>query len=233
MLVGLWLVGSLVIALSYRTSLISHLVVQGKSPEINSVEDLMERDGWSWGTPDMTGAFKIFLSTNPDPAMQKLHSQMQIKSVEEGMRLILGGNFAFVHSNYLNMEILVSTRYTDRSGYTPYHASTTKYRLFSGNSFAIRPGAPFFQRFRLTRQRMLEAGLLSFWTDAVMNTHKTRVRLEQRSKEQSEEFSTIVQSKRQVVLGVEQLLGAFVILVLGSIVACLSLIVEVFGIFNG
>ncbi|KAK3881573.1 hypothetical protein Pcinc_014003 [Petrolisthes cinctipes] len=79
---------------------------------------------------------------------------------------------------------------------------------------------------------MLEAGLLSFWTDDVMNTHKTRVRLEQRSKEQSEKLQTIVQGKRQVVLGVEQLLGAFVILVLGNILAWLSLIVEVFGI-NG
>ncbi|KAK4301577.1 hypothetical protein Pmani_026355 [Petrolisthes manimaculis] len=77
LLVGWWLAGSLVITLSYRSSLISHLVVQGKSPEINSVEDLMERDGWSWGTPDMTGAFKTFFSSNPNPAMQELNIQMQ------------------------------------------------------------------------------------------------------------------------------------------------------------
>ncbi|KAK3888481.1 hypothetical protein Pcinc_007463 [Petrolisthes cinctipes] len=79
MLVGWWLAGCLVITLTYRSSLISHLVVQGKSPEINSMEDLIERDGWSWGATEMSGAFKTFFKTSPNPAMQKVYKQMQVQ----------------------------------------------------------------------------------------------------------------------------------------------------------
>ncbi|KAK4301563.1 hypothetical protein Pmani_026341 [Petrolisthes manimaculis] len=64
---------------SYRSSLISHLVVQGKSPVINSVKELVGRDDWKWGAPSMTGAIKPFLKSSPDPAMQKLYNQMQVK----------------------------------------------------------------------------------------------------------------------------------------------------------
>lgn len=54
------------------------------------------------------------------------------------MRLVLGGRFAFVHTNYLSMRIMVDANYTDKTGYTSIHISTTKYPLFSGNSFGIR-----------------------------------------------------------------------------------------------
>ncbi|KAK4301570.1 hypothetical protein Pmani_026348 [Petrolisthes manimaculis] len=218
---------------SYRSSLISHLVVQGKSPVINSVKELVGRDEWRWGTQRMTGAIKPYLKSSPNPDMRKLYYQMQIKSIEEGMTLVLGGGFAFVHTNYLNMQILVAAYYTDKIGYTPIHISTSKYPLFSGNSFGIRPGAPFLRRFRLTRQRLLEGGLMSFWTYDVMNTRKRQLRQEQLSNKQSSEIPNIIQAGGgQVVLGFQHLLGAFVVLALGSILACLSFVTETFGCFN-
>ncbi|KAK3885128.1 hypothetical protein Pcinc_010610 [Petrolisthes cinctipes] len=77
MAVGWWLAACLVLGSSYRSSLISHLVVAGKSPVINTVEDLVGRHGWGWGTPRMTGALKTVLSTSPDLAMQKFYKEMQ------------------------------------------------------------------------------------------------------------------------------------------------------------
>ncbi|KAK4301573.1 hypothetical protein Pmani_026351 [Petrolisthes manimaculis] len=130
------------------------------------------------------------------------------------------------------MEILLATRYTDKTGYTPIHISTTKYRLFSGNSMGIRPGALFLRRFHLTRQRLQEAGLISFWTDDVLNSRKILIRKEQRLTEQFDELASITQDERQVVLGVQQLLGAFLMLAMGSILACLFLIAELFGSIN-
>ncbi|KAK3892427.1 hypothetical protein Pcinc_003660 [Petrolisthes cinctipes] len=130
------------------------------------------------------------------------------------------------------MQTLLSTRYTDKTGYTPIHASATKYQLFSGNSFAIRPGAVFLWHFDLTRQRLLETGLMSFWIDDVLNTRKTRVRQEQRMKEESDVLTSFIQDKRQVVLSVEQLLGIFLMLGLGSILACVSFIAEIFTVYN-
>ena len=53
------------------SSLISRLVERGKSPVINSIEEMVARgdtDGWNWGTVTMTGAFSSLLksSSNPD-----------------------------------------------------------------------------------------------------------------------------------------------------------------------
>ncbi|KAK4301562.1 hypothetical protein Pmani_026340 [Petrolisthes manimaculis] len=148
------------------------------------------------------------------------------------MRLVLSGGFAFVNSNYFYMEILVAANYTDKTGYTPIHISTSKYPLFSGNSFGFRPGAPFLQHFRLTRQRLQEAGLISFWTNDVIDTRKRQDRLEQRSKEHSDNFTSDIRDGGQVVLGFHHLLGAFLVLALGSILACLCLIAEIFGSTN-
>ncbi|MPC36940.1 Glutamate receptor ionotropic, delta-2 [Portunus trituberculatus] len=78
-MVMLWLIVCFVLSSAYRSSLISHLVVQGKSAVINTFEDLVERgesDGWTWGTPRMTGALKTVLSTSPDETMQMVYGKM-------------------------------------------------------------------------------------------------------------------------------------------------------------
>lgn len=80
----------------------------------------------------------IYFNTSFLLYIARTHSHIQIMSTEDGMRLVLGGRFAFVHTNYLSMRILVDTYYTDKTGYTPIHTSTSKYPLFSGNSFGIR-----------------------------------------------------------------------------------------------
>ena len=73
----------LIISTAYRSSLISHLVVQGKSSVINSMEELAERgekDGWAWGIPRlrMTGAYKTFFVTSPTPAIMKVHKDIKV-----------------------------------------------------------------------------------------------------------------------------------------------------------
>ena len=78
----LWLIVCFVLSSAYRSSFISHLVVQGKSAVINTFEDLVERgerDGWTWGTPRMTGALKTVLSTSPDETMQMVYRKMTVR----------------------------------------------------------------------------------------------------------------------------------------------------------
>ncbi|KAK4301576.1 hypothetical protein Pmani_026354 [Petrolisthes manimaculis] len=78
----------------------------------------------------------------------------------------------------------------------------------------------------------MEAGLLSFWTEDVLNTRRFRARQDQRLEEQFDELINITQDSGEVVLTVEQLLGAFLMLGLGSILGCIILIAEIFGNFN-
>ena len=74
----------LIISTAYKSSLISHLVVQGKSSVINSMEELAERgetDGWAWGIPGflMTSAHKTFFVTSPSPAIIKVHKDIKVR----------------------------------------------------------------------------------------------------------------------------------------------------------
>ncbi|KAK3856461.1 hypothetical protein Pcinc_037222 [Petrolisthes cinctipes] len=175
MLVGWWLAGSLVIVSMYRSLLISHLVVQGKSPVINTMPELVGRPGYSWGTVRINGMLMTILGTSADPVKKRLYEDMQVLTIEDGIRRVLDEDFAYFHSTYY-MRLLVATRYTDPSGYTPIHISTSRLNLYSGNSFSFRPGAPFFHRFSLARQRLLEAGLINYWMDDVINTRTREAR---------------------------------------------------------
>ncbi|KAK4300542.1 hypothetical protein Pmani_027269 [Petrolisthes manimaculis] len=61
----------------------------------------------------------------------------RVKSIEDGMGLVLKGGFAFIYSTYYG-KMLVATHYTEQTGDTPVHISTSQYDLFFGNSFGMR-----------------------------------------------------------------------------------------------
>ena len=83
--VGLWLVVYLILSTAYKGSLISHLVVKGKSSVINSMEELAERgekDGWVCGVPGapMTGAYRNYFASNPNTAILKVYENIKVRS---------------------------------------------------------------------------------------------------------------------------------------------------------
>ncbi|MPC64913.1 hypothetical protein E2C01_059035 [Portunus trituberculatus] len=177
-LVGVWLIVGFIVTTGYRSSLISHLVVQGKSAVINSMEELVdmrETDGWRWGTRRMTGVLKTFLSSSSDPAMIQVYKHMETADIGEGMKRVVDGGFSYIY-NYYYSKSLVATRYTDATGYTPVHISTSQYSLFSGNGWAFRRGAPFHSRFNKAILKFLDAGLVTFWMDDVINNYVRRER---------------------------------------------------------
>ncbi|KAK3861468.1 hypothetical protein Pcinc_032575 [Petrolisthes cinctipes] len=51
MLVGWWLVFCLIISTGFKSSLIAHLTVQGKTRPIETLRDLVDGDGWRRGSP--------------------------------------------------------------------------------------------------------------------------------------------------------------------------------------
>lgn len=71
----------LILRAAYTSSLTSHLVVQGKSPAINSLEEMVQRragEGWQWGTKSFSGAFNSLLSTSNNPAFHVVKQEMQV-----------------------------------------------------------------------------------------------------------------------------------------------------------
>ncbi|XP_071546567.1 uncharacterized protein [Panulirus ornatus] len=226
-LVGWWLVFCLVVTTAYRSSLISHLVVQGKSPVINSAEDLVSREGWSWGTPRMTGALLSYLRSSPNPAILKMYHGMQADSIDEGMNLVLQGGYSFIYNKYY-ARTLIATRFTDDIGYTPIHISATEYPLFAGDAWACRRGAPFRRRLDLTIQRLLEAGLIAFWMDDVIATHVRNNR--KKTQESLGSGANIIYQRDdgQVVLGLHHLQVTFYLLLLSYSLSFVVFLTEKF-----
>lgn len=78
-LVSSWLVFCLVITTAFRSSLYAHLTSQ-TPPPINTLEDLVQTDGWTWGSQKMEGATYMYFFENSNPTMQVIASKMQVRS---------------------------------------------------------------------------------------------------------------------------------------------------------
>lgn len=71
-----------IVTTAYRSSLISHLVVQDLSDAIDNMNDLVERgnsEGWTWGVRRMTGSLKPYLSSSLDPAILEVYHKMKVR----------------------------------------------------------------------------------------------------------------------------------------------------------
>ncbi|XP_045101799.1 uncharacterized protein LOC123498599 [Portunus trituberculatus] len=230
-LVGTWLLVYLIVSTGYKGSLISHLVVESKSSVINSMEELAERgrtQGWVWGVSGvpMTGAYRPFFASSPSPAVLEVYKHIKIVEKEEGMARVLDGGFSYI-DNYYFIKTLVSTYYTDRTGYSPVHISTTRYPLYGGNGWAFRKGAAFRSRINDGIQRFLEAGLITLWMDEVILSKVRREREALTGKDVGSQLTLKTASDGTVVLGLNHLQGTFYTLLLGHTLASLSFFSEI------
>ncbi|XP_069172327.1 probable glutamate receptor [Procambarus clarkii] len=223
-LVGWWLVFCLVIIAVYSSSLVAHLTVQSMLPAINSFQDLLDQDGWTWGLSSSAGTINIYFNTSPDDAIKEVNKRLKTQTQEDGMRDVLRGH----HSLMIDVNIatiLIASRYTDSQGYTPFYISTTKYPIFAGNAWGFRRGAPFRRRFDLMTQKMIETGLLDLWLRQSM---AATVASYKRRYQHLPKFnsSVVSRSQGQEVLNIHHLQGVFYLLLLGYGLACLALLQE-------
>ncbi|XP_071532991.1 glutamate receptor-like [Panulirus ornatus] len=135
--VGSWLLSCVVIGTGYRSSLVSHLSVQGKTLPINTFQDLLSRDGWSWGGKNFSGTTLLYFTQSPDPDIKEIQRHMPIYAVEEGVERVLDGGFSYITlKSDINVKIL--SVYFDKYGKTPFHLSTSEYPILGGNSWGVR-----------------------------------------------------------------------------------------------
>nr|XP_045599637.1 uncharacterized protein LOC123758914 [Procambarus clarkii] len=139
MLVGWWLVGCLVLATAYRSSLVAHLSVQSKNKPINTLADILNQKGWSWGARLMKGTTFLYFNQSTDPVLIKIHQNYEIFSDrEEATKRVLAGRFAYIA---FKTDILcdIAPLYVDKYGNTPLYFSTTEYNIFGKVSKVAYP----------------------------------------------------------------------------------------------
>lgn len=71
----------IIITAAYRGSLISHLTVPGKTRPINTFQDLLAMDGWTWSALDSlpTMADVEFYLGSPSPVVQEVYRRMLVR----------------------------------------------------------------------------------------------------------------------------------------------------------
>ncbi|KAG7162304.1 Glutamate receptor U1-like 5, partial [Homarus americanus] len=212
-LMGWWLLTCVIITAAYRSSLVAHLSVQSKYPPINTFQDLLNRDGWSWGIYELVGTNFLYFNGSSDPDIQGIYQHMknlENSDAEEWLERVLYGGFSLLDLKTWT-QIQVAKRYTDKHGNTPFHIGTTEYPVFGGNISKMK-------------QRLVEAGLLSLWLDELIKKE-----IKQNNTEEGKERPLYTeQESGQVVLTLDHLQGAFYLSLLGCCLAFGTFLIEIF-----
>ncbi|XP_071533863.1 probable glutamate receptor [Panulirus ornatus] len=224
-LLGWWLVFCLVVNTAYRSSLIAHMTVQGKSKPIETFEDVVNQDGWRWGSEPWPykGLPLLYFTEHKNPTIRKIYQHMEMMGVDDALSKVLAGSFSLIHWK-IYTTIIISSRYTDSRGHTPFYISKQGASIMSSIGWGTRKGAPFYPRFKKVFSRLEDAGLISYLKKDVINR---RIR-ENRNEATLDLQVTPSEESSQVVLGMQHMQGAFYLLFLGYGVSLLTLLGETF-----
>ncbi|XP_071539546.1 uncharacterized protein [Panulirus ornatus] len=162
MLVGWWWVFCMLITSAYRSSLIAHLSVPDKSPTIDTLEQLLNQDGWTWGMEGTYGIGWEWFKESTLPTVQQIYQRIKAMDADEHLERVLRGRHAFLTWKYY-IRTIIASRFTDSFGYTPIYTGRSEYINYGGYGWGFRKGAPFRKRIDGLKQRLLEGGLINFW----------------------------------------------------------------------
>ncbi|XP_042233422.1 probable glutamate receptor isoform X2 [Homarus americanus] len=222
LLVGWWLVFCLVVTTGYRSSLIAHLTVQGKSQPPETYEDLVSLDNWKWGTQSwmLKGSPGQYFSRHTDPVVQEINRRMEPLTATEGLHKVLEGRNSFITPRFY-ITVVIDSHYTDSYSQSPFYISKTGIKIIAAFGWSFRKGAPYYRRFHQMVLRLTDAGIIQHWTDDVI---ARRVK-ENRAAAALDPIATL-SNEKEMVLGMQHMQGAFYLLFLGCGLVILILLME-------
>ncbi|XP_069951438.1 glutamate receptor ionotropic, delta-1-like [Cherax quadricarinatus] len=226
-LLGWWLVFCLVITTGYRSSLIAHMTIQGKTKPIETFDDLTKLTNWKWGTESwlLKGVPYEYFSKHPDPIIQHIFKNMEVISREEALKKVLKGHFSLIVWEN-NLFITIASYYTDSHGNTRYYVSKKGVSIMAAFGWGFRKGAPFYPRFHQLMSRLEDAGIIKYWTEDVTARRVKENRAAAALNPQVVLENTRTGDSEEVVLGMQHMQGAFYLLFLGCFFAFLILLWE-------
>ncbi|KAK7013345.1 hypothetical protein SK128_007816 [Halocaridina rubra] len=179
----------MLVTITYRSSLIAHLTVPGKPPELNSLQELVEENRkvrWTWGYEPTYGSGWEWLKINENSVVKEVFQSIQVLEIDEQVRRVLRGRHAFITWKYYIKNIIAS-KYTDQTGYTPIYTGKQEFFNYGGYGWGYRKGAPFRKRFDVMKLRLIESGAIHFWLNELIETSAAKSRIEKRLKKQEQE----------------------------------------------
>ncbi|XP_071539773.1 glutamate receptor ionotropic, kainate glr-3-like [Panulirus ornatus] len=235
-LVGWFCLFGLLVASMYRCSLVAHLSVPRRAAPVETFDQLLAQNGWSWGLEPTYGAEWEWFQNSVSTTIRNIFQGIQILDLKIHLAQILDhGNHALLTWKY-HIQTVVASHYTDFRGYTPLHIGRTEYFISTGYGWGFRKGAPFLPHLDKTKQRLVETGHISHWLKDLIQTSARTARREKTEKKkhlqeeeeegESKELEVVQVEGARTVLSMEHLLGAFLFLALGCCVALFTLLGE-------
>ncbi|XP_042218160.1 uncharacterized protein LOC121863533 [Homarus americanus] len=137
MLVGWWCVFSILVGTMYRSSLVAHLSLPTKGSPVETFEQLLVQDGWSWGLEPTYGAEWEWFKSSTTPAIKDIFQGIEILDTEAHLERVVRGGHALLTWKY-HIHNIVASRYTDTRGYTPVHIGRVEYFVSTGYGWGFR-----------------------------------------------------------------------------------------------
>ncbi|XP_066963772.1 glutamate receptor ionotropic, kainate 4-like isoform X1 [Macrobrachium rosenbergii] len=227
-----WWVYCTLITVVYKSSLVAHLSVPGKSPTIDSFEELLEKKGFTWGFENTHLACYAWLKYNEVPAIQKVFKKLEIQEIPGQMNRVLKGKHVLIVKKF-RIKSIVAASYTNRFGYTPVYYSKAEY-FRSGHGWGFRRNAPFKRAIDLMKQRLIEAGLVYHWINQMIGSPRKKEckdancfkEKEEKNAENAAQLGELQGSSENVVLGLYHLQTVFYIFALGLTAALFAFMCE-------
>ncbi|KAG7162344.1 Glutamate receptor-like 28, partial [Homarus americanus] len=165
-LVGWWLVFCVVMITGFRSSLISHLTVQGRTQSPETFEDLLDRSNWKWGIEHwmMRGMPKEYFSKHTDPVVKEINKKMEVLTADEALRKVKEGSYSLFSPKY-HITVIIDSKYTNSYGQTPFYISKRGIVLIA----SFGKGSPYYTRFLQLKSRLEDAGIIQQWASEVIS----------------------------------------------------------------
>ncbi|XP_042233722.1 uncharacterized protein LOC121873909 [Homarus americanus] len=153
----------------FRSSLISHLTVQGRTQSPETFEDLLDRSNWKWGIDSwlMGGMPKEYFTRHTDPVVQEINGKMEPVTTAGGLQKVKEGSYSFFSAKY-HITVIIDSKYTNSYGQTPFYISKRGIKVLAAFGWSFRKGAPYYQRFQQLLSRLKDTGIAHYWIEDVL-----------------------------------------------------------------
>ncbi|CAG0898193.1 unnamed protein product [Darwinula stevensoni] len=222
---AVWLLFALIFGAIYCGTLISHLSARRYRNPINSLNDLLnavEFEDYSWGTVDGTALLQLFQTSESglykslwENGNARGKAVVLTESIDEGISKIEQGNFAFLSGK------TASRYWTSMLGEERFQVARETFFSHS-HGIAVSKGAPYHASLDSKVMRVVQSGLMDHWMQEVFNA--ARLHSHRWDGEGDGDDKPIK---------LEELQGAFYILLIGHGAALLVLAAERSGRRDG
>ncbi|XP_042858563.1 glutamate receptor ionotropic, delta-1-like, partial [Penaeus japonicus] len=226
--VGFWLLFSMILGITYSSSLISFLVSPGLQEPIKNLEELVTSD-IDWARVYYGGIQSTILEQATDPVMVALREGVNWrKSLENILKDVAKGTTA-TWDNSITTRLLIAVKFTDRRGRPKVHMPGFNVHV-DRIAWPLLEHAPFKRRFDQLIDRVVQAGLVEKWLQSLLFEEQRLVR-QRGGGDVSQELSDGGDGGAEggpVILSLEHFQGPFFVYVLGNLAGGLVLLFEMF-----